>query len=68
MMILFLFSVSVFSVDVPSVNSLFHRTKATFDRQYDLSAVREIGFDEHVDTVQGYYTAFDRMKAARIIP
>jgi hypothetical protein len=31
------------------------------DRQYDLSACREVGFTEKVDTVAGYHIAFDRM-------
>jgi len=39
-----------------------------FDRQYDLSRAREIGFTESIDTVQGYQIAFDRMAAAKIIP
>ncbi|KAI9799136.1 MAG: hypothetical protein M1833_004176 [Piccolia ochrophora] len=40
----------------------------TFDRQYDLSAAREIGFREQVDTVAGYHLAFARMREAKIIP
>lgn len=40
----------------------------TFDRQYDLSACREVGFNESVPTVMGYALAFDRMSKARIIP
>ncbi|KAL9088367.1 MAG: hypothetical protein Q9159_003141 [Coniocarpon cinnabarinum] len=40
-----------------------------FDRQYDMSAVREAGFQEMVDTVQdGYVAAFQRMRKAKIIP
>lgn len=40
-----------------------------FDRQYDMTAVREAGFEEEVDTVKdGYFLAFDRMKEAKIIP
>lgn len=39
-----------------------------FDRQYDLSKARAVGFDETVDTVKGYTMAFDRMRAAKIIP
>jgi hypothetical protein len=27
-----------------------------------------VGFDERIDTVQGYYTSFDRTRAANIIP
>lgn len=40
----------------------------TFDRQYDLSACREVGFEEKIETVKGYTTAFERMTEARIIP
>jgi hypothetical protein len=32
------------------------------DRQYDLSAIRAAGFEETIDSVKGYHTAFDRMK------
>lgn len=31
-----------------------------FDRQYDLSRMREVGFDEKINTVTGYHIAFDR--------
>ncbi len=34
------------------------------DRQYDLSASRAAGFEEKVDTVSSYHTAFERMKEA----
>ena len=40
----------------------------TFDRHYDLSACREVGFNETVPTVKGYTLAFERMKHANIIP
>lgn len=30
------------------------------DRQYDLSACREVGFVEKVDAVAGYHIVFDR--------
>lgn len=40
----------------------------TFDRQYDLSACREVGFQEKTETVKGYTRAFERMRVARIIP
>lgn len=40
----------------------------TFDRQYDLSACRKVGFEETMDTVKGYTKAFDRMEDANIIP
>lgn len=40
-----------------------------FDRQYDMTAAREAGFTEHVDTVNdGFVLAFERMRKARIIP
>lgn len=41
---------------------------STFDRQYDLTEARKIGFTESVDPVEGYRVAFDRMRAAKIIP
>lgn len=44
------------------------RVNGTFNREYDLSASRAVGFDERIDTVQGYYTSFDRTRAANIIP
>jgi hypothetical protein len=39
-----------------------------FDRQYDRSRSREVGFLEEVDTLNGYITAWDRMRAAHILP
>ena len=39
-----------------------------FDRQYDLSRARSVGFDEQIDTAQGYFIAWDRMRAAKILP
>ncbi|KIW67486.1 hypothetical protein PV04_06731 [Phialophora macrospora] len=42
--------------------------KAFFDRQYDMSAARAVGFTETIDTVKGYHMAFDRMKVAKVIP
>jgi hypothetical protein len=41
---------------------------AVFGREYDLSKAREIGFTETRDTVDGYLTAFELMRTARIIP
>ncbi|CZR63447.1 uncharacterized protein PAC_13344 [Phialocephala subalpina] len=41
---------------------------STFDRHYDLGEARRIGFAESVDHLKGYYVAFDRMRAAKIIP
>ena len=44
-------------------------TAFDFDRQYDMSSVREIGFHEEVDTAKdGYLLAFDRMREGKIIP
>lgn len=40
----------------------------SFDRHFDMSAAREAGFTEEIDTVKGYTTAFDRMREAKIIP
>lgn len=42
--------------------------KAFFDRHYDVSAARAVGFNETIDTVKAYTIAFDRMRQARIIP
>lgn len=39
-----------------------------FDRQYDLSRAREVGFTEEIDTVEGYLIAWERMRAAKILP
>jgi hypothetical protein len=47
------------------VDSLFH---TEFDRQYDLSGAREIGYDETVDTTEEYIKVFDRMRELKYIP
>ncbi|KAI9166334.1 Short chain dehydrogenase sirQ [Paramyrothecium foliicola] len=39
-----------------------------FDRQYDLSKAREVGFNEQIDTVEGYIQAWKRMSDAKILP
>ncbi|CAG8934657.1 unnamed protein product [Penicillium salamii] len=39
-----------------------------FDRWYDLSAARAVGFSESIDTVDAYRIAFERMSEANIIP
>ncbi|PIG85689.1 hypothetical protein AARAC_007134 [Aspergillus arachidicola] len=39
-----------------------------FPREYSLEAARSVGFTEHIDTVQGYWTTFDRMVKAKFIP
>lgn len=46
----------------------FVMTAFDFDRQYDLSNCREVGFNESIDTVKGYTTSFQRMREAKIIP
>ena len=38
-----------------------------FDREYDLSLSKEVGFQEQTSTVAGYHLAFDRMRKAKII-
>ena len=38
-----------------------------FARQYDLGAIRKVGFAETVDDGKGYFMAFDRMRKANII-
>lgn len=39
-----------------------------FDRQYDLSKARSVGFEEEINTVEGYIKAWDRMRAAKLLP
>ncbi|KAL4863148.1 hypothetical protein BDV12DRAFT_177842 [Aspergillus spectabilis] len=39
-----------------------------FPREYSLEAARSVGFTEHIDTIQGYWTTFDRMVKAKFIP
>ena len=39
-----------------------------FNRQYDLSRSREVGFKEEIDTVEGYFISWERMRAAKILP
>lgn len=46
----------------------FVMTVFDFDRQYDLGAARAVGFEEEVDTVEGFRIAFARMREAKIIP
>lgn len=45
----------------------FIMDKTDFDRQYDLIKTRSVGFKESIDTVKGYTTAFDRMRATKVI-
>lgn len=39
-----------------------------FDREFDMSRAREVGFHEEIDTVEGYIVAWNRMRAAKILP
>ena len=39
-----------------------------FNRQYDLSRSREVGFKEVIDTVEGYFISWEGMRAAKILP
>ena len=39
-----------------------------FDRQYDLTKAKAVGFTDEVDTVEGYKIAWDRMRAAKFLP
>ncbi|RDW77831.1 hypothetical protein BP6252_05884 [Coleophoma cylindrospora] len=41
---------------------------AEFNRQYDIGEVRAAGFTESIDPVKSYHVAFNRMRAAKIIP
>ncbi|MCJ1311223.1 hypothetical protein MMC25_004894 [Agyrium rufum] len=43
-------------------------TKIGFDRQYDLSKVRSIGFEEEIGTVEGYCNALKRLRSGGVIP
>jgi hypothetical protein len=46
----------------------FVMTVFDFDRQYDLSHAKEVGFEETIDTVKSFEIAFERMREAKIIP
>jgi hypothetical protein len=39
-----------------------------FDRQYDLRRSREVGFIEEIDTAEGYFISWERMRKAKILP
>ncbi|CAG7963269.1 unnamed protein product [Penicillium nalgiovense] len=39
-----------------------------FAREYSLEAARSVGFNEQIDTLQGYHVTFDRMVKAKFIP
>lgn len=46
----------------------FMMVQFDFHRTLDLSRCREVGFDETIDTAEGYFAAWERMRAAKIIP
>lgn len=46
----------------------FVMTAFDFDRHYDLSSAKSVGFNETIDTVKGFEVAFERMREAKIIP
>lgn len=39
-----------------------------FDRQYDLTHCREVGFTSEIDTADGYAKAWEKMEKAKILP
>ncbi|KAF2008563.1 hypothetical protein BU24DRAFT_474988, partial [Aaosphaeria arxii CBS 175.79] len=39
-----------------------------FNREYDLSRSRAVGFAEEIDTVKGYIITWDRMRTAKMLP
>ncbi|CAG8955704.1 hypothetical protein HYFRA_00010970 [Hymenoscyphus fraxineus] len=39
-----------------------------FDKEYDLTALREVGFMESAPTIEGYIMAFERMEKAKSVP
>ncbi|KZT37923.1 hypothetical protein SISSUDRAFT_808400 [Sistotremastrum suecicum HHB10207 ss-3] len=41
---------------------------AFWDRPYDLSKMKAVGFEEEGDTVKGYYKSWDLYRKAKIIP
>ena len=43
-------------------------TAFDFDREYDLTASKDVGFKETIDDVKGYEVAFERMREGKIIP
>lgn len=46
----------------------FMMVQFDFDRHFGLSQTRSVGFAEQIDTVEGYITVWNRMRAARILP
>lgn len=39
-----------------------------FDREYDLTRSREVGFKEAIDTAEGYTKAWEKMRMAKVLP
>lgn len=39
-----------------------------FDRQYDLSRSRGVGFEDEIDTADGYLEAWKKMRKAKVLP
>lgn len=46
----------------------FMMVQFDFDRGFDLTRCREVGFWEEIDTVEGYIIAWERIRAAKILP
>ena len=46
----------------------FCTTIMDFDRQLDLSEQRSTGFTEEIDTKDAWWTAFEKFRAAKILP
>ena len=46
----------------------FHLTQANFDRQYDMTKIQQVGFDEQHSVMEVWGTTFDRMRESKIIP
>ena len=56
------------ALEATSWHLMFAYMGIQFDRHFDLSACRQVGFNETVLTVKGYTLAFERMEHAKIIP
>jgi hypothetical protein len=46
----------------------FMMVQFDFNREFDMSHARSVGFSEEMDTVQGYFKAWERMRDAHILP
>lgn len=46
----------------------FMLVRFDFDREYDLSRSREVGFKEEIDTADGYVKAWEKMRKAKVLP